>query len=264
MERDRVALVTGASSGIGAACARELARRGARVVLVARTRSALEEVADDIEAELGEAHVEPCDCTDADAVEALAERVTATLGTPDVIVNSAGAGRWLFLEETPPGEISTLMDVPFFAAWHVTRAFMAGMLARDSGHICQIGSPYAWMPWPGALGYGTSRWALRGFTEGLAVDLARTGITVSTVIAAEVETEYFRANPGTRERFPKIDRFFPTRTPSDVARKVVWVIEEDRSFAATPAILDGFVRLARHFPRTAKRLAVLTGYQRPA
>jgi short-subunit dehydrogenase len=88
-------LVTGASSGIGAALARELARRGAILTLVARSREGLEAVAAEIEREGGAAHVEPADLGQVEAVEALAARVLERSGPPDVLINNAGAGRWL-------------------------------------------------------------------------------------------------------------------------------------------------------------------------
>ncbi|HEU5042010.1 MAG TPA: SDR family NAD(P)-dependent oxidoreductase, partial [Gemmatimonadales bacterium] len=125
--RDKKALVTGASSGIGAAVAGELARRGARVLLLARRREELERVASG----LGDraAAVHPVDLTDPDAVARVASRITADLGTPDLVVNNAGAGQWKFVDETSPAEAVQTMAAPYFAAFFVTQAFLPGMLA---------------------------------------------------------------------------------------------------------------------------------------
>jgi NAD(P)-dependent dehydrogenase (short-subunit alcohol dehydrogenase family) len=100
-QTSKLALITGASSGIGAATARLLAAEGYRVVLIGRRREALDAVAADIGVA---AVVEPCDASDGDAMLAMAERVRSEHGVPDVIVNSAGAGKWKRIEHTPPPE----------------------------------------------------------------------------------------------------------------------------------------------------------------
>ncbi len=105
-------LITGASSGIGAATARAAAREGARVILLARTQAKLEQVAGEIRRDGGRAAVFPVDLTDTQAVAAVAAQVTAELGTPDVIFNNAGTGRWLFAEETSPQDAVAMMAAP--------------------------------------------------------------------------------------------------------------------------------------------------------
>src|SRR6185295_2633762 len=117
-------LVTGASSGIGAATARAVARKGATAVLLARTQAKLEAVTAEITAEGGRARAYAVDCADRKAVAAVAPRIEADIGIPDAIVNNAGAGRHLFFEETDPRELEEMMAVPFFAAAYVTRAFL--------------------------------------------------------------------------------------------------------------------------------------------
>jgi uncharacterized protein len=162
-------LITGASAGIGAATSRAMASRGARVALVARSEDKLRALAD----ELDGARAYPADVSDAKAVAGVAQRVKQELGVPDVIVNNAGAGRWLFVEETEPDEFAAMMAVPLFAAFHVTRAFIEDMLARRSGRIVNVNTPVSTLTWPGALGYATARWGLRGFTAALRTDPPR-------------------------------------------------------------------------------------------
>jgi len=155
-----LAVITGASSGIGAACARRLARDGWRLVLVARTQSKLEEVANTVAATGGYAIVEAIDASDGTQVVAMADRVRRHHGSPRLIVNSAGAGRWLFIEETPPEEATEMMGAPFLAAFNICHAFMADMLEARAGTLIHVGSPASRIPWPGATGYNDSRCCL--------------------------------------------------------------------------------------------------------
>ena len=133
-------LITGASSGIGAAIAREMAARGARVTLVARRLEALEKLELEIAAAGGTAKVEPADLSKVEDVEALAARVLDNGGPPDVLVNNAGAGRWLAVDETPAGEAAQMITLPYLAAFELTRALapatskaMRSCEARPSG-----------------------------------------------------------------------------------------------------------------------------------
>ena len=142
--RGCAAVVTGASSGIGAATAVALACRGARaVVLLARTASALEEVAAEVRACGATSLPRAVDLADAAAVAEVAAAIQHEIGAPDLIVNGAGAGRFLFVEETSAADAAAMMAVPYLAAFHVTRAFLPAMLARQSGHIVNVTSPAA-------------------------------------------------------------------------------------------------------------------------
>ncbi len=155
----KLVVITGASSGIGAATARLMGSRGFTVVLVARGRSALEDLA----AEIGDnAVVETCDASDGEAVLALAERVRREHGVPDVIVNSAGAGAWDWIENTSPEDAVQMMQAPYFAAYNITHAFMNDLLARQSGLIIHVNSPVSFATWPACTSYAAVRWALRG------------------------------------------------------------------------------------------------------
>jgi uncharacterized protein len=256
----RLALVTGASTGIGAATARALVDRGARVVVVARRREALDRVA----AEIGTAaHVHPADVSDADEVAELARTVTAELGTPDVLVNNAGAGRFLFIDETSPEELVQQMSVPFFAAFFVTRAFIEDMVRRGSGQIVNVNTPISRITWPGAIGYASARWAMRGFSEALRADLAGTGLRITEVVPAKVSSEYFAHNPGAEERIPGISRLFPTLTPEQTARAIVRGIERGAREVSTPLAYRLAAGQARLFPRLSSWLVVKTGARRP-
>jgi len=156
-----LALVTGASSGIGAATARELAREGARVLLLAPTREALDRVAREITDAEGSAKVQSVDLADAPAVQQAASAIQAESGTPDILVNGAGAGRPLFTEETSPAEAAQMIAVPYLGAFNLTRAFLPDMIRRRRGHIVNVSSVAAFFAVPGMTGYTAARWAMR-------------------------------------------------------------------------------------------------------
>lgn len=261
---DRVVVVTGASSGIGAATARAFAREGAHAVLVARTRADLESLADEIEASGGRASAFPADLSDPETVQGVASSIRAAVGVPDVVVNNAGAGRFLAIEETSPSEARQMMAVPYFAAFDVTRAFIPDMLERDAGHVVNVTSAAAIVPWPGSTAYATARWAMRGFSAALRADLHDTNVGVTLVVAAEVASTYWEHNPGSRERVPGIARLFPMLTPADVADAIVDGVRTRRRTVLIPFRFRVVVALHRLAPRSIEWLVTRTGWRRTA
>ena len=255
----RVAVVTGASSGIGAATARLLSATGWRVVLVARRAQRLRKLANDIEAAGGEARVEALDAADGVAMEAMADRVRSQWPSPSLVVNSAGAGVWRFLEETAPAQIVEMMGAPYLAAANVSRAFMADMLAAGRGRYIHIGSPASLMPWPGATAYAASRWALRGLHEALCMDLAGTGVTSSMIYFGEVSSEYFEANPDSRQHIPAIGGWVPLSTPERCAEVVLGVVRRPRRVIFHPFALRLMWWSARIAPAPTRWLITRTG-----
>lgn len=258
----RVVVVTGASSGIGAAAARAFAAGGARVALVARDEGRLTAVRAEIAAVGGDAHHWAVDCADRGAVEAAAHAIESELGVPDVIVNSAGAGQALFFEETPPEEFERALAAPFLAAVNITRAFMPGMLARRSGVVVNVGSPAAYVPWPGAAGYAIGRWAMRGLSEVLHAELRDTGVHCTNVVPARVESAYFDNNPGFFERVPRFALLAGRLAPERVAEAIVEAASRDRRDVFIPFRLRAFVLFARLFPGVSSWGMALTGARR--
>ncbi len=255
-------VVTGASSGIGAATARRYAARGDTVVLVARRRARLAEVAAEVEAAGGTAVVEALDMGDGSAVVAMAERVVAAHGAPDVVVNCAGAGQWRFAEETPPDELARMMAAPFRAAFHATHAFVAAMIARGSGVLVHVNSPACFAPWPGATGYTAARWALRGLHEALVQDLRGTGVDSCHVVLGEVSSEYFDANPDSRVHMPAIGGLIPVSTPEACARVVVRAADRGRRQVIYPLMLRLFYWQLFFTPGLVRWLIGVTGRKR--
>jgi short-subunit dehydrogenase len=259
-----LALVTGASGGIGAATARALAQKGARLILIARTESKLEAVAEQIRAAGGQAYVYPCDLGDPAAVAQTAARIKSDVGVPDILINNAGAGRWLAVEETDPSEAVSMMSAPYFAAFFATRAFVQDMVRRGSGRIANVNSPMAYLIIPGATGYAASRCALRGFNDALRAELRGTGVGVTHLVFGEVTSDYFDNNPGSRERIPSISKMIPVLSPEQTARHIVRAIQADKDEIVRPLMMKLIVIFTRFMPRLSAWLNAKTGWQRPA
>jgi short-subunit dehydrogenase len=258
----KLAVITGASSGIGADTARSMARRGASVVLMARGKEALEQVAAEIEREGGRAVVVPADVGDPEAVRDAAKQVVSAVGAPDVLVNNAGAGRFLFIDETSAEEMESMMRVPTFAAFFVTKAFLPAMLRKGAGRILNVNTPVALSPWPGALGYATARYALRGFSEALQADLHGTGIRVTTLYPGKVRTPYFERNAGAEDRIPSIAKIIPTLTSEQTGEWIAKMAERGPREAYAPLGVRLIAWQARWFPRITAWLITQTGARR--
>ncbi len=261
--RGKTVLVTGASQGLGAAIARAMARRGAEVLLLARGEEKLREVATGIEASGGRARVYPVDLSDLEAVVATTDAIKAEGTIPDVIVNNAGIGRWLFIEETSLEEMTADMAVPYFAAFAVTKAFVVGMADRGSGNICNINGPGAWFPWPSSVAYASARWALRGFSMALRVDLRDTGVSVTDVVMSKISSNYWENNPGTEDRIPWVDHLLPTMSPEQAAEAVTRAVERERREATAPFLYTVFHHVGRVFPRFVHWFIYKGGARRP-
>ena len=197
--RGKTVLVTGSSSGLGLALAREAAKRGAaKVVLASRTKAALEAAAKlcagDATHGSFEAVVAPCDVTKPDDVRALIKKLPPV----DVLVNNAGAGAWKHVEETTPEEAYGMMACPYQAAFTMTSLLVPTMVARATDcHVVNVTSAASEVGFRGAVGYATARWAMRGFSRMLAQDLKQLGIGVTHLNAAEISgTSYFSDAPG--------------------------------------------------------------------
>lgn len=230
----KIALITGASSGVGAEAARQFANDGYRVVLVARNETRLASVADEIGPV---AAIVPCDASSGEAVREMAQQVKQDFGVPDVIIHSAGMGEWKRIEDTPPEEALEMIGAPYLAAYTVTQSFMQAMLDRNSGVILHINSPACFMPWPSAVGYTASRFALRGLHEALCQDLAGTGVKSCHVVFGRIDTEYFTHNQGVAERMPGIASTVRTLSAGECARLLRKVAERPRRQVIYPFVL---------------------------
>ncbi len=183
------ALVTGASSGIGAAVCRALALAGSSVALVARRADRLAEVA----ATLGPGRhiVLPCDVRDPQAIDATITASAAALGPVDILVNNAGIGRYLPFVDTDAAETDAILETNLLAALRFTRALLPGMLARRRGHVVNVASIAGRIGSRNHAVYCASKFALAGFSESLVYEVAGTGVDVTLVNPGIIATPFF-------------------------------------------------------------------------
>ena len=258
---DQIAVVTGATSGIGRATARRLAAEGSHVVLLARTESDLEAVAEAIRAAGGTASAFPVDLAEREAVESTAAEIRSAVGDPDILVNSAGIGDWIALWETEPGQFERIMAVTVFGAYNLARQFLPSMLERDHGYVVTIESPAAHAPVPGATAYQIARYALRGLSESLRVDLHSTGIGVTSVVPGVVDSEYFERNDEVEERIPATAEGLDRLDPATVAHGVLEGIRGERNRVYKPEKLRLMLFGRRLFPNRFDSYTAERGWQ---
>lgn len=258
----KLAVITGASRGIGAATAKAFAEAGAEVILLARTQKDLEMRVQEIEQAGGKGIAMAVDLSDGKAATEIAKKIITDHGTPDILVNNAGVGRWLFTEDTPPEEAEMMIKLPYLAAFWMTSAFLKGMLKRGSGRILNVNSPVSIITWGGAAGYAASRYALRGLTESLRIDLHGTGVTVCHCLFGETSSDYFNANPGAFERLPTLAKYIRTLTPEEVAAGLLKVSTGKRKRLYQPFLIAFFIFLMTRFPVITRWTLRQTSYRR--
>ncbi len=221
--RGRVALVSGATRGIGLAVSRALAAEGARVAMLARGADALRACA----AEIGTAAAAfPCDITDTGAVERVLASVRASLGEPDILVNNAGIFEPRPVEEITPGDFARTVNVNLVAAFALVHALLPAMRRAGSGHLVTVGSVADRTTFPGNSAYSASKFGLRALHEVLRMELRGSGIRASLVSPGPTDTPIWDAVEGRSSS----SRSFPRRSemlaPDSVAEAVVWVLTQ--------------------------------------
>jgi short-subunit dehydrogenase len=260
--QNKTVLITGASSGIGAATAKEFANEGATVLLVARNENKLKAVVAAIAKNGGNAKYYLADVSDYKVVQQLAEKVKAEVGVPDIMINNAGQGIWKFMDETAYEEVSEMMAVPYFASFYMTKAFLPDMEKRNSGHIVNMTSYAGFMAFSGATAYIAARTAMVGFHNALSADLYGTKIKTSLVYFAKVKSDYWQNNPGSEERLPSSQSLIPAITVEKAAKAIVNGVRKGKKKIATPFMIFVMNAMLRFTPRITKLVLNKTGFKR--
>jgi 3-hydroxy acid dehydrogenase / malonic semialdehyde reductase len=223
--RNRVVFITGASSGIGSACARAFAREGARLLLAARRVERLEAMEVDLqEAGAAAVHAFRLDVRDRAAVERALAELSQDWQTIDVLVNNAGLSRGLEkLWEGKTEDWEEMIETNVKGLLWVTRAVVRGMVARGRGHVVNLGSTAGELAYPGGSVYCGTKAALKLINDGLRADLMGTPVRVTCIEPGMVETEFSEVRfHGDQERAAKVYANITPLTPDDVADAVVW------------------------------------------
>jgi 3-hydroxy acid dehydrogenase / malonic semialdehyde reductase len=222
----KLALITGASAGIGQATALRFGRDGADLVLWARRLERLEELAAALAAEHGvRVHRAAVDVRDRAAVNAAADALAADGLVPDILVNNAGLASGLDrLHEGDPEDWDRMIDTNVKGLLNVSRALLPAMVAAGRGHVINIGSTAGHLTYPKGNVYAATKFAVRALTEGMALDLAGTPIRVSAVDPGFVETEFATVRfHGDTERARAVYQGFQPLRGEDVADAIAYV-----------------------------------------
>src|SRR5205809_2805131 len=225
--KGKLILVTGASSGIGEACARRVAAEGADLILSARRADRLERLA----AELGAEHqvslsLAVVDVRDRAAVNRAAEALVRAGRVPDVLIHNAGlAGGLAKIHEGDPEDWDRMIDTNLKGLLYVSRAIMPHMVARRRGHVVNIGSTAGHQTYPMGNVYNATKFGVRALTEGMNLDVAGTAIRVSSVDPGFVETEFSEVRfHGDVERAQAVYQGFKPLSADDVADAISYVV----------------------------------------
>ena len=222
----RTAVITGASSGIGLACAQHLARAGVAVVLGARRADRLEEAAAGIRAQGGRAETVVMDVTSEPQVAALVERARTAFGRLDIMICNAGFGYYGTVEQTEPETMQRMMDVNFMGTFLGARAALPIFRVQGRGHLIIVSSIVGQRGIALMSGYSATKAAQVGFAESLRTEFGGSEIHVSVVYPISTDTEFRDAMH--RDYGHSVAGLGPKQTVDDVARAIVGCVRRPR------------------------------------
>ena len=260
--KEKIVLITGASSGIGAETAKQFAALGATTLLIGRNEERLLRVSQEIKNGSGFSRYFVVDIGDYKAVNAIADKIKKEIGIPDIIINNAGGGKWRFIEETEYEDVISMIKAPFLGAFFITKAFMPDLLKRNSGHIINMTSFAAMTPFSGATSYIASRMAMVGLHEALTADLYQTNITTSLAFFAKVESPFWDHNPGSEERVPLAQKLIPIISVAEAARAIIDGAIKRKRYITAPFMAKLVLFLRYLNPSLARYILKKTGYKR--
>jgi short-subunit dehydrogenase len=251
--KEKVVLITGASSGIGRALAVELGKRGARLALTARRAEELLKVAEEVGRAGGEALALPADVRDPEAMKAAAESVRGRWGKIDVLVANAGMSTTTSGTNLNAGEAGDVISINVIGVVNSVAAVLPSMLERRAGHLVAISSLASFRGMPKSGAYSASKAAVSTFFESLRVDLSRSGVDVTVIHPGFIRT------PMTANRKKKLPFLLEV---DDAACRIIKAVERRARTYAFPWQLASLVRVIRHIPgRLYDRIASRSNFR---
>lgn len=225
-----LAMITGATSGIGLATAKALAKDGYDLVLAARSEEKLEVVKEEIKKEGGSVHTFKLDVRNSEEIKTVVEKVLTTIGTPDVLVNNAGLARGLEpYGETNTEDILQMIDTNIKGLFLMTRALLPSMVERNKGHIVNLGSTAGLYAYAGAAVYCATKAAVKTFSDGIRIDVIDTDIKVTTIQPGIVETSFSETRfHGDKARAAKVYEGIDALQAEDIADIISFAVSRPK------------------------------------
>jgi len=243
--KGKVAVITGASSGIGYATALALSKAGAKVAIGARRTDKLEQLKNEIKKNGGEVLSHKLDVTKKDDCNAFVDQAIKKWGTVDILVNNAGFVIYGKVSELTIEEIESQMETNYFGMIYCTKNFLPHMVEQDQGHIVNVASVGASFGVPGVASYCATKFAMLGFSEGLKHELSGTGVDVTVVSPIMVDTPLFD--------HPSFENFSKRSTiailsPEKVANIILKAANSSRLEIVVPSVARAGIWAKQNFP----------------
>lgn len=252
MLSNKVIVITGASSGIGAEMAKLFSEKNAKIVLLGRSLDRLGEVRATIKRASAEAI--QLDVTDVEQVNRVMSSIIEQYGRIDVLINNAGFAVFESFERSTLEQFEAMMDVNYMGIVRCTKAVLPSMLEQKQGHIINIASLAGKIGSAKSTGYSASKHAVLGLTNSLRQELHGTGIIVSAVNPGPIDTPFFKLSDPSGSYLKSMPNWFILK-PGLVAKEVLKVIIKRKSEINIPRIANTGVKLIQLFPSLINRLA---------
>ena len=246
--RNKVVLITGSSSGIGAGAARRLAKEGAKVAIAARRKDLLEILAAEISSQSGQALPLQVDVTDTQAIREMVKETVSKFGRLDVLVNNAGLGFSADVKDIEPAKLRNQVAVNLIGLIECSQAALEPMLAQGMGHIINVGSLAGLVGAPGSSVYSATKFGVIGFSDSLRREVHKQGINVTTFCPGFVATNFSPRLKKIAARAPDAVHLPGVMSVDYVAGVVAGIIRHPRRLVLVPLGFSAVVQFGRAFP----------------
>jgi len=255
--KNKVVLITGASSGFGEDSAYLFAREGAVVVLTARREDRLNAIAEKIRSQGGVASVFPMDISEPRNIQPLIENILRQHGRIDILFNNAGFGRINFLESLDlEKDIIPMVNLNLISAIEIVRQVLPGMISRGDGHIINMSSVAGWIGTTPYSVYAATKFGLRGFTDAIRREVRHLGVRVSGIYPGPAATEFVE-HAGWNHQEASTEKYrLGSMTSEYVAKKVVWLAKNPRQVMVLPWYFNFLSWVSMLLPRLTDQVII--------